>query len=150
MKLRVLLALCVVVACGNGDSKEAAKDNGPALGAHKESTPSAEEQQVLAAQAAKEAAVKRAAAARARLDQIEHELEELEKAVDAAVQQTVDAKNAAELATAKQNLQQLQASEAALKARAAQAQADAAAATRAQGVRISKECMDNPLAKGCM
>jgi hypothetical protein len=36
-----------------------------------------------------------------------------------------------------------------MKARAAAARAAAEKAERLKGVRVSKECMENPLAKGC-
>ena len=59
------------------------------------------------------------------------------------------ATNQAERAAAQASLIALQRAQADIRARVVEAQAAAARAERAKGVHISKECLDNPLAKGC-
>ena len=60
-----------------------------------------------------------------------------------------DAQNDADRASAKARLIKLQQEQAEMKQRAAEARAAAERAERKKGVKISKECLDNPLAKGC-
>ena len=77
------------------------------------------------------------------------ELDDLDTKVTAAVTAVADAQNDADRAGAKAKLIALQREQAEMKQRAAAAKAAAERAERQKGVKISKECMDNPLAKGC-
>ncbi len=59
------------------------------------------------------------------------------------------AQNDADRANAKAKLEELRREKAEMEAKIAAAKAAAAKAQRAKGRTISKECQDNPLAKGC-
>lgn len=59
------------------------------------------------------------------------------------------AQNDADRAAAKAKLEALRKERAEMDARIAAAKAAASKAQRKQGAKISKECLDNPLAKGC-
>jgi multidrug resistance efflux pump len=60
------------------------------------------------------------------------------------------AQSEAERNTARAKLAALQKENAQVQAEIDAAKADAAKAERQKGVNISKECMENPLAKGCL
>jgi len=77
------------------------------------------------------------------------DLDELDRKIGAAVTAVADAQSDADRARAKAQLAALQKEQSELKQRAADARAAAARADRLKGTKISKECMDNPLAKGC-
>ncbi|HTL36532.1 MAG TPA: hypothetical protein VL326_25540 [Kofleriaceae bacterium] len=94
-------------------------------------------------------AVKDANDAKDKLDRIMKDLDDLDTKVGAAVSAVADAQNDADRASAKQRLIALQKEQYDMKQRAAAARAAAEKAERLKGVKISKECMDNPLAKGC-
>jgi phage-related minor tail protein len=98
----------------------------------------------LAAQSVKEAQEAQDAVAR-----LEQDATDLQKKVTDATDAIVGAQNQADRDAAKARLDQLQKEKAELDARVAEAKAAAARAERLKGVKISKECLDNPLAKGC-
>ena len=74
----------------------------------------------------------------------------MDKKLASAVDNVVAAQNDADRAAAKSKLEQLRKEKAEMEARIAAARAAAARAERLKGAKISKECQDNPLAKGCM
>ncbi len=77
------------------------------------------------------------------------QVDDMAKQVDAAVAAVAAAKNDKELALAKAKLDELQKQRAKLATDIAAAKANAEKAERTRGVHVSKECIDNPLAKGC-
>ena len=76
-------------------------------------------------------------------------VDELDTKVAGAVSAVTDAQNDADRASAKAKLVALQREQYEMKQRAKDAKAAADLAERKKGVKISKECMENPLAKGC-
>jgi hypothetical protein len=94
-------------------------------------------------------AVKMAREAQDKLTAIEGDMAELSKKLDDAVASLQSAQNGADRAAANAKLKELQREKAEMERRIADAKAAAARAERTKGVHISKECMDNPLAKGC-
>jgi chromosome segregation ATPase len=106
----------------------------------------------LAAERAAELAAQAAAAAtqaQAELEKIQTDLTALNDELTAAIDAVAKAQNDHDRSAAKVKLAELQHEQAAMQARMAAASSAAARAQRAKGVTISKECMDNPLAKGC-
>ena len=101
------------------------------------------------AEASAARAVAEAAAAQATLAKLQADLEALNAKVSAAVDALASAQNDNDRAVAKAKLEELQKTKAELDAKVAAANAAAARAQRLKGVTISKECLDNPLAKGC-
>ena len=91
----------------------------------------------------------RSAAAMRRIDELEKQLGDLGTRLDAAVSGTLAAQNAAERAAAQVKLAELRAERADMERRIAEAKAAAARAERLRGITVSKDCLDNPLAKGC-
>jgi len=73
----------------------------------------------------------------------------LDRRVAKAMDAVVNAQNDSDRSAAKARLTALQREKAALDARVAAARADAEKAARAKGIKVRKECLDNPLAKGC-
>ena len=104
---------------------------------------------MLAAQAAAEKAQADAKTAADEYDKVHKALEEQQAKLDEAIKMVADAKTEAALAAAQAKLLDLQKQRAAAQADVAAAKQAAEQAARAQGVHISKECLDNPLAKGC-
>lgn len=102
-----------------------------------------------AAQIERDAAVKAAAEAQEKVERLAADLADLDKKLGSAVDNVVAAQNDADRAAAKGKLEALRREKAEMEARIAEAKAAAARAERKKGVKISKECQDNPLAKGC-
>jgi chromosome segregation ATPase len=101
---------------------------------------------------AKAEADKAMAAAKAAGDEVAKlaaDLDALNDKVAKAVDAIVQAKTDAERAAAKTTLDSLRKEKSELEQRVAEAKAASARAERMKGVHISKECLDNPLAKGC-
>jgi len=73
----------------------------------------------------------------------------LDQRVAKAVDAVVNAQNDRDRSAAKAQLTALQRDKATLDARVAEARAAAAKAARDKGKTVRKECLDNPLAKGC-
>lgn len=94
-------------------------------------------------------AVKDAQEAKAALERATQELSDLDGKVTAAVTAVADAQNDADRASAKARLIALQREQAELKSRLTAATLALQKAESLKGVTISKECKDNPLAKGC-
>lgn len=94
-------------------------------------------------------AMKDAKDAQDRVERLQADLADFSKRLDAAVEAVTAAKTQAEREHADQLLKQLQREKAEMEARIAEAKAASAKATRRKGVNIPKECLDNPLAKGC-
>jgi hypothetical protein len=97
-----------------------------------------------------EQAVKDADEAKEKVEKLSADLADLDKKLSGAVDNVIAAQNDADRAGAKAKLVALQKEKADMEARIAAAKAAAAKAERAKGVKVSKECQDNPLAKGCM
>jgi hypothetical protein len=87
--------------------------------------------------------------AAAQVDRIEKDLDGLNDRVARAVSAVVDAQNEDDRAAALAKLKQLQAEQYTAKQRVEAARAAAVQAERMKGVHLSKECIDNPLARGC-
>jgi hypothetical protein len=87
--------------------------------------------------------------AKEKLEKITKDLDDLNDKVSTAVNAVADAQNDADRASAKAKLVALQKEQFEMKQRAADAKAAAEKAERRKGVKVSKECLDNPLAKGC-
>jgi hypothetical protein len=104
----------------------------------------AEEAEAVAAKAVKEAQE-----ARDKVDQAQKDVDELTQKLTAAVDAVMAAQNDADRTAAKAKLEQLRREKAEVETRLGEAKASAARAARLKGTSISKECMDNPLAKGC-
>ena len=96
-----------------------------------------------------ETARKEADEVHAAVEKLQVEIEALILRVDAAVDAVANAQNDNDRASATAALQRLQREKAELEARIAEAKARAMRAERRKGVKLSKECLDNPLAKGC-
>ena len=102
-----------------------------------------------AAEEAAEAARRVAKDAAATIEKMQGELTEIATQVDKATADLAAATDKAARDLAQQKLTELQKMKTAMEAKLAEAKTMAASAKRAQGVHVSKECMDNPLAKGC-
>lgn len=96
-----------------------------------------------------EQAVKDAKEAQAAVEQLEQQATDLQKRITEATDAVVGAANATDIKAGQEKLSALQRERVELDARIAEAKAKAARAERLKGVKISKECLDNPLAKGC-
>jgi len=110
------------------------------------------EQASLAAKKAEleaQEAMKQAKAAQENITQVAKDLDAMNERLAGAVDAVVNAQNDADRAAAKAKLEALQKEKADLEAHVAAAKAAADRAERTKGVTISKECLDNPLAKGC-
>jgi hypothetical protein len=102
-----------------------------------------------AAEAAAQEAAKRAFEAKTQLDAVMRDLEMLDTKVTDAVTAVTEAQTDADRTAAGARLMQLKQEHQELLQRAAAARAAAERAERTKAVKISKECLDNPLAKGC-
>ncbi len=107
------------------------------------------EQKMQAAVAATNQARADAKAAGDKVEKLAKALEDQQAKLDAAVNMVVNATTQADRATAKAALAELQKEHAAALAEVAAAKRGAEQAERAKGVKISPECVQNPLAKGC-
>jgi hypothetical protein len=133
------LILLVLVVLGSGcDARQRAL----------EEQKKAEVMHIEAEKAALEAH-KRAAEARKAVEDLQKELDEVDAKVTKAVDDVASAENEAQRNAAVARLQNLRAERQAIATRTADAKAAAERAERVKGVKISKECIDNPLAKGC-
>ena len=148
--MKLALAFVLLVGCG-GDHPppQAPVENKQAP--EPQPDPALREANLRAERAEREAqdAIKAAHEVEERLDQISRDLAALDQRVSAAVDQVVAAQNNAERATASERLKELQRQKAEMEQRIGEAKAAAEKAQRKKGVKISQDCMDNPLAKGC-
>jgi DNA repair exonuclease SbcCD ATPase subunit len=87
--------------------------------------------------------------AQAQVEKAQKDLEENAAKVDKAISDVGAAQDAVALKAAQQRLQELQREQAEMRGRVEAAKQAAAKAERARGVHVSKECLNNPLAKGC-
>lgn len=126
--LMVALALCTSGGCSDrARSEEAAKQ-----AAHAE-------------QAAKQAA-QEAKEAQDRVEKLASDLADLDSRLKAAIDAVMAAQNDADRSAARASLEKLRREKLEMEQRV---QAERAATERARGVHRSKECLENPLAKGC-
>jgi TolA-binding protein len=133
------LVCVVVIALGCGNKQEA---------------PPKAEQEAAAEVANKgeqriQIARKEADDARIAVETLQADAEALIQRVNAAIDAVANAQNDNDRASARAALLRLQREKAEIEARIAEAKAAAARAERLKGVKISKECLDNPLARGC-
>jgi hypothetical protein len=94
-------------------------------------------------------AVKAATAARERIPQLEQGAVEMTNRIDEMLAAVSSAQNEAERVAARAKLAVLQKANAELAAELAAVKAQVAKAERLEGTTVSKECRENPLAKGC-
>jgi hypothetical protein len=87
--------------------------------------------------------------AKERVDRLDADMKEQNDRLAAADAAVKSARNEADLKAAQQNLEKLRQQKYEMEQRIQAARAAAAKVDRAKGVHISKECLDNPLAKGC-
>jgi hypothetical protein len=140
--MKKLVCVVALLACGK-DSKT----DEPV-----ESSRRASDEAEVAKQKAEQAAaqaVQEAKAAQDAVERLQRDADDLAKRVDGAVQDLAGAQNQADRDAAKVKLDALRTEKADLEQRIAEARAKAERAERLKGVKISKECLDNPLAKGC-
>lgn len=128
----------------------------PSASAAAEAPPPTESQRVRDAELARDKAEasareaeKQAHEAAERVDKLSRDLEDLDKRLTGAVDSVIAAQTDADRSAARARLEQLRKEKAEMEARIAAAKAAAEKAQRQKGVKISKECQDNPLAKGC-
>ncbi len=96
-----------------------------------------------------EQAAKDAKEAQDKVARLSNDLIDLGHKVDQATDALAAAQNDADRQAARAKLDQLRKERAEMEQHIAEAKAAAAKAERAKGVHVSKECLDNPLAKGC-
>jgi len=101
------------------------------------------------AEAIAEKAAKDAKEAQEKVAKLSNDLIDLGHRVDQATDALAAAQNDADRSAARAKLDQLRKERAEMEQHIADAKAAAAKAERARGVHVSKECLDNPLAKGC-
>ena len=99
--------------------------------------------------AAAEEAIKASKEAQDKVAKLQTDLIDLGHRVDQATDALAAAQNDADRSAARAKLDQLRKERAEMEQHIADAKAAAAKAERAKGVHVSKECLDNPLAKGC-
>jgi TolA-binding protein len=148
-KLAVILALAACGGSAKAPESPPATAPAPVVAPVVAPAPAAEPSPEDKARMEAEAAVKAAAKAMARLDELDRQLAELNKRVDAAVDQITRAQNDADRTAATRTLDKLRFDKTALERDIIEAKEAAAKAQRNKGVHVSKECIDNPLAKGC-
>jgi hypothetical protein len=83
------------------------------------------------------------------VDRLSRDVKDHDDRIKSAEQALRSAQTDAERRVAQANLDQLRQQQIEMEKRIPEARNAAAAAERAKGVHISKECLDNPLAKGC-
>lgn len=94
-------------------------------------------------------AVEDAKAAQDRVDQLDRDMKEQNEQLAKADAAVKSAQNDADRKAAQSNLDKLKEQKKDMENRIAAAKAAAAKADRAKGLHLSKECLENPLAKGC-
>jgi uncharacterized protein YqfA (UPF0365 family) len=94
-------------------------------------------------------AVQEAKDAQEKVEKLSNDLADLDKKVNSAVDAVMTAQNDADRNSARANLEKLRREKFEMEQRIQAARAAAAKAERAKGVHLSKECLENPLAKGC-
>ena len=102
------------------------------------------------ARAAADTAAKVAASARERVTRLEQGAAEMTNRINEMIGAIDSAQSEAERTTARAKLAALQKENAQVQAQIEAARAEAAKAERQKGVNVSKECLENPLAKGCL
>lgn len=137
MRTILLLVMMTLLACGKAAEDAKRREAEKAEAAHRE--------------AEKEAARAReeADAAAKKLDDLMKKLEDIDKQTSQAIEGLTNAQNDADRVAATAKLEEARKAKAQLEAELATAKAEAERAQRLRGVKISKECIDNPLAKGC-
>jgi colicin import membrane protein len=94
-------------------------------------------------------AVEEAKEAQEKVEKLSNDLADLDKKVSTAVDGVMAAQNDADRKAASANLEKLRQQKIEMEQRIQAAKSAAAKAERAKGVHLSKECLENPLAKGC-
>jgi len=149
--MRVAL-IALLAACSSPTKKPAEPaTHVDSMGSASESPPSTEDRAEL--EKAKSEAVearKDADAGMERVERLARALEDLDTKVTEAVDAVVAARNDADRANAKAKLEQLRREKAEMDRRIQDAKARAPRSRRMYGQPVSKECQENPLAKGCI
>ena len=83
------------------------------------------------------------------VEALEQQNADLQKRMDAAIDAVASAQTDADRQSASAALGSIRREKAELENKIGEAKAKAARLERLKGVKISKECLDNPLAKGC-
>jgi DNA repair exonuclease SbcCD ATPase subunit len=147
--MRFAMILLILSACGSSEKKPATAPANQVEPGTTAPPPPTRDAELEKAQREADQARKEAADATERVERLAKDLEELDAKLTAAIDSVVAAQNDADRAAAKAKLEQLRKEKAEMEARVQAARGDAAKATRKQGPKISKECQENPLAKGC-
>lgn len=143
-----LAALLFIAACGSSQSP-------PPQSQPSNQAPPADPQvdddkhKLELAQKEADEARKAAQEAREKVEKVQRDLDDLQLKLDKVVDDLAASQNDADRSAARARLDQLRKEKAEIEARAAEARAAAQKAERKKGMQISKECLDNPLAKGC-
>jgi chromosome segregation ATPase len=148
--VRLLAILAFAAACSGGESEHKQQQQ-PLANQASGTEPRKSEEELKLELAQKEAAQAEADArdAMEKVEKVAKDLDELEKKLDKAVEDVVAAQNDADRSAAKSKLTELRKEQSDMRARVEAAKAAAEKADHKKGVHISKECLDNPLAKGC-
>jgi chromosome segregation ATPase len=137
-----MLCVLALFACGNKRNSEDNPENAIVESDRAEAVRQRAEHE--AAQAAKDAK-----AAQDAVERLQRDAEALEQRLFAATDALAAAQNEADRTSASTKLGQLRREKFELEARIAEAKARAARAERLKGVKINRDCMENPLAAGC-
>ena len=147
--MRVAMIL-LLVACSSPDKKPVQPTNhSEPTGSAAPTPPPSADDRVEKAEREAAMARKEAQEAMERVDRLATDLEALDKRVTDAIDAVVAAQSDADRANAKAKLEKLRREKAEMEQRIKDAREHAGKATRRQGRQVSKQCMDNPLAKGC-
>jgi hypothetical protein len=130
MKKIIAVLVLAFAACGKDDLRDLERDRAAAENRAREAERAAEE-------------------AMMKVEKLERDSMELDKKVQSATDAVIAAQTDADRESAKAKLEALRKERAKFDRDVAEAKAAAAKAKRIQGRSISKECQDNPLAKGC-
>jgi hypothetical protein len=104
---------------------------------------------VRAAEDMAKKAMQEAEAAQTTLEQMSRDVDELNGKLTSATNAVMEAQSDAARTAAQALLDRVRSERLVLERRIEAAKAEAAKAERAKGVHLSKECLENPLAKGC-
>jgi hypothetical protein len=140
--MKRMLCVLALFACGNKRTSEDKVEESIV-----ESDRAEAERKLLEQRAAQ--AAEDAKAAQDAVERLQHEADDLQQRLYAATDALSSAQNEADRTSASAKLSQLRRERFELEARIAEAKARAARAERLKGVKINRDCMENPLAAGC-
>jgi uncharacterized protein (DUF3084 family) len=137
-----MLCVLALFACGNKRNSEDNPENAIVESDRAEAARQRAEHEAV--QAAKDAK-----AAQDAVERLQHDADDLQQRIDAATDALASAQNEADRSSASTKLGQLRRERFELEARIAEAKARAVRVERLKGVKINRDCMENPLAAGC-